>query len=242
MAKRKAEQQRQAVPWGYERWTASDGSELLNRSAAMTYRALLTDLEQSDAVTLTGERLPVAKQALQAALYLEESIKPRDWRIVQALHSPGKELTRLRAMRREFTGRTGRGRGPVNDNAEAVRDWHLLTDPTPLVDAEGCTWLPHHLGYYGLVPKCPRHPFEYPRVDRDRAAEEFRCNDCRLWRTRATPQALGKLAQERGIKNPRLLAVQALRNVHGFSTDAGVVAALRRAGVRGLPAIRSRDW
>ena len=95
--------------------------------------------------------------------------------------------------------------------------------------------LPRELSFYGLVPRCQRHRF--PKLDRDKRGRP--CNRCRKMMTPATADAVAELAHTKGL-DPRVLAVRALQHVHPFATEAGVVRALQRAGIRNTPELRSR--
>jgi hypothetical protein len=240
MAKQKAVVESEAPPWGYEWFTAPDGTKMLGRCSASTYRALLADLAQGESVTLTGDRLNVARRAARAALDFEE-IKERDWRMMRALNGPGSEVSRLRAMKREFLGKDNQTRGPVIDIAAVKRDWRLMTDPAPLIDADGCTRImAHSLGQFGLVPECSRHgrPVR-PARNRRAARERGLCASCREWVTPATATAIAKLAQRQQIA-PRILVIRALSFAHGIASEGAAVQVLKRAGVRGLPALSQR--
>jgi hypothetical protein len=213
---------------------------MLTRSSISRYGALLADLESSDSVELTGDRLDAARRAARAALDFEE-IKERDWRMMRALNGQGSEISRLRAMKRELLGKDNQTRGPVIDIAAVKRDWRLMTDPAPLIDADGCTRImAHSLGQFGLVPECSRHgrPVR-PARNRRAARERGLCASCREWVTPATATAIAKLAQRKQI-DPRLLVVSALKNAHEIASEEAVVQALYRAGIRGLPAVRPR--
>jgi hypothetical protein len=156
------------------------------------------------------------------------------WRATVALRiTPGNDRAKLRAMRRELEGRTGRGRRPVINGAALVRDWRLMTDPTPSIDADGRTLLQGRtLGYYGLVPECSVHT-----ADEARGVYDQHCQTCQLRRIRATVESLALLGRWHAC-DPRLLVLKALRHVHACANDDAAIRALLRHGAKGTPALR----
>lgn len=109
-------------PWGSERVETSDGTGIWGRSNATEFRALLAELADAAAATLTGDRLAVAIKALRVALHMEEKITPRDLYARRALQNPGTAYDeRMRTFANRMLGRADRHRGGRSANYPAER-------------------------------------------------------------------------------------------------------------------------